>query len=64
MSPHEVRSFREVAIILAHIRGEIGELRKDVEESVSAKKQLIFVCFTSVIGPTVVALANHYVTGK
>lgn len=64
MAPDEIRSFREVALVLGHIRSEIADLKKDVEESVSAKKQLVFVCLSTVIGPAVVTLAKYIVTSQ
>lgn len=62
MAPDEIRSFREVALMLRHINGEIADLKKDVEESISAKKQLVFVCLSTVIGPAVVAAVKYAFT--
>lgn len=64
MSPDEVRSFREVTLMLRHMNGQIVEMRKDVEDAISAKKQLIIVCLSTIAGPAVVAAVKYvFVSG-
>lgn len=64
MSPDEVRSFREVTLMLRHINAEMAELKQDVQDAISAKKQLIIVCLSTVAGPAVVAALKYvFVSG-
>lgn len=73
MSPDEVRSFREVTMMLRHMNSRItafqsdveesmDELKSDVKDAISAKKQLIYVCMATVIGPAMVAAVKYVLT--
>lgn len=53
------KNFREVAIHLRHIRSCVEELRDDIEEFATIKKQIIFLMFSVVVGPAIVAAAKY-----
>ena len=62
MSPDDnPRTFREVALLLKNIKGQVDAVKQEVDEIKKAVSRLMGIVFTAVIGPIIVAIIIAYV---